>query len=83
MTWLWIGLVALFATGAGLSMFVKKAPNTPRANTPAAADRSYFGVDGFEPADAGLTFEVVEPAGGPADKAGLVGGDIVTSFNGH
>jgi S1-C subfamily serine protease len=83
MTWLWIGLVVFFAIGAGLSMFVKKAPNIPRANTPAAAERSYFGIDGFEPADRGLTFEVVEPAGGPADKAGLVGGDTVTSFNGH
>jgi S1-C subfamily serine protease len=83
MTWLWIGLAVFFATGAGVSMFVKKAPNIPRANTPAAADRSYFGVDGFEPADGGLTFEVVEPAGGPGDKAGLVGGDIVTSFDGH
>jgi len=77
MTWLWIGLVVFFAIGAGLSMFVKKAP------TPATADRSYFGVDGFEPADGGLTFAVVEPTGGPADKAGLVGGDTVTSFDGH
>lgn len=83
MTWLWIGLAVFFAAGAGLSMFVKKAPNTSRANTSAAADRSFFGVDGFEPADGGLTFDVVEPAGGPADKAGLVGGDIVTSFSGH
>ena len=77
MTWLWIGLVVFFAIGAGLSMFVKKAP------TLATADRSYFGVDGFEPADGGLTFAVVEPTGGPADKAGLVGGDTVTSFDGH
>jgi S1-C subfamily serine protease len=83
MTWLWIGLVVLFATGAGLSMFVRKGTTIPRANSPAAADRSHFGVEGFEPADGGLTFEVVAPAGGPADKAGLVGGDIVTSFNGH
>jgi S1-C subfamily serine protease len=82
MTWLWIGLVLVFAIGAGLSMFVKKAPNIPRANSP-AADPSYFGVNRFDPADGGLTFEVVEPAGGPADKGGLVGGDIVTSFDGH
>jgi S1-C subfamily serine protease len=83
MTWLWIGLAVFFATGAGLSMFVKKAPSILRGDTRGAADRSGFGVDGFEPADGGLTFKVVEPAGGPADKAGMVGGDIVTSFNGH
>jgi S1-C subfamily serine protease len=83
MTWMFIGLAVLFATGAGLSIFVKKAPNTRQANTPAEADASHFGVEVFEPVDGGLTFEVVEPAGGPADKAGLVGGDIVTSFYGH
>lgn len=83
MTWLWIGLAVFFASGAGLSMFVKKTANTRRANTPTAAERSHFGVEGFEPVDGGLTFEVVEPAGGPADKAGLVGGDIVASFSGH
>lgn len=83
MTWLWIALVVLFATGGVLSMFVKKAPNNQRLNALAAASRSYFGVDGFKATDGGLTFEVVEPAGGPADKAGLVGGDIITSFDGH
>jgi len=83
MTWLWIGLAVFFAIGAGFTMLVKKAPNTPRANAPATEERSHFGVEGFEPVEGGLTFEVVEPAGGPADKAGLVGGDIVTSFNGH
>jgi S1-C subfamily serine protease len=77
MTWMWIALGAVFAAGAGLSMFVKQRPYVPRAS------RSYFGVDGFQTTDRGLTFDVVEPAGGPADKAGLVGGDIITSFDGH
>lgn len=83
MTWVWIVLALFFATGAVLSMFVKKNPrNTLRVNAPEAS-RSYFGVDGFQATDGDLTFDVVEPAGGPADKAGLVGGDIITSFDGH
>ena len=45
--------------------------------------RSYFGVSSFETTDGGVTFDDVEPAGGPADKAGLVGGDIITTFDGH
>jgi len=46
--------------------------------------RSYFGVDGFSDADGrGVTFRSVEPPGSPADKAGLVGGDIITSFDGQ
>jgi hypothetical protein len=70
MTWLWIGLVVLFATGAVLSIFVKKAPNIPRGNTSAASDPSYFGVNRFDPAGGGLTFEVVEPAGDRRIKRG-------------
>lgn len=67
-----------------MSMFVKQAPtNTSRTDVRPDENRSHFGVDGFQPTDGGLTFEAVEPADGPADKAGLVGGDVVTSFDGH
>lgn len=82
MTWIWIVLGIFFATGGALSMFVKNVRNIPRVSTPAPS-RSYVGVDGFETTDGGVTFDVVEPPGSPADKAGLVGGDIVTSFDGH
>ena len=47
------------------------------------SNRSYVGVDDFRTTDGGATFKNVEPPGSPADKAGLVGGDIVTSFDGH
>jgi S1-C subfamily serine protease len=80
MTWMWIALGVFFAAGAVLSMLVKQRPYVPRASAPG---RSYFGVDGFQTTDGGLTFDVVEPEGGPADKAGLVGGDIITGFDGH
>lgn len=84
LTWLGIGLGLFFAGGAALSMFVKQSPtNTPRSDARAEASRSHFGVDGFQPTDGGVTFEAVEPADGPADKAGLVGGDLITSFDGH
>lgn len=82
MTWIWIVLGVFFATGGGLSMFVKNVRNIPRVSAPAAS-RSFVGVDGFETTDGGVTFDVVEPPGSPADNAGLVGGDIVTSFDGH
>jgi len=82
MTWIWIVLGIFFATGGALSMFVKNVRNIPRVSAPAPS-RSYVGVDGFETTDGGVTFDVVEPPGSPADKAGLVGGDIVTSFDGH
>src|SRR5438132_134815 len=41
------------------------------------------GLNSFDTTDRGVTFDNVEPAGSPADKAGLVGGDIITSFDGR
>lgn len=82
MTWLWIVLGLFFATGGVLSIF--KGPNVSRPRTSVMATRrSFFGVNQFTATNGGVTFKVVEPPGSPADKAGLVGGDIVTSFDGH
>jgi membrane-associated protease RseP (regulator of RpoE activity) len=82
MTWLWIVLALFFAMGGVFSLVRKNLPR--RATTFSVADtRSYVGVDNFTTTDAGVTFKNVEPPGGPADKAGLVGGDIITTFDGH
>jgi membrane-associated protease RseP (regulator of RpoE activity) len=83
MTWVWIGLGVFFAGGGVLSMF--KSPSSfrpPRISAPAPS-KSYFGVNSFTTTDAGATFRVVEPPGSPADKAGLVGGDTIVSFDGR
>ena len=80
-TWLWIGLAGLFGIG-GLMSLVRKN-NSPRTSI-TAATRSYPGIEDFDAVDqgVGVTFKDVEPPGGPADKAGLVGGDIITTFDG-
>ncbi len=85
MTWMWIALGLFFASGGGLSMLVKNVRNnTARSGAFAPAPRSYFGADNFKDANTnGATFDVASPPGGPADKAGLVGGDIITSYDGH
>jgi membrane-associated protease RseP (regulator of RpoE activity) len=83
MTWVWIILGILFASG-GLMSALKgpRMPRPPRISAPAPS-RSFFGVNQFTSADGGVTFKVVEPPGSPADKAGMVGGDIVTTYDGH
>ena len=81
MTWLWIVLAVFFASGGAMSIL--KGPHRGRATTPILLDRSIFGVDGFKTTEGGVTFEDVEPPGAPADKAGLVGGDIITTFDGR
>ena len=83
MTWVWIAIAIFFASGGGLSMLVKNVGRIPRTVATATVSRSYAGVNQFRTVDGGVTFDNVEPPDSPADKAGLVGGDIVTSFDGQ
>ena len=81
MTWIFIVIAMFFVVGGGLTALRKGVPNVPRVSV--NFNRSYFGVNGFDSVNGGVTFDNVEPPDGPADKAGLVGGDIITSFDGH
>lgn len=83
MTWMFIGLLIFFVAAGVFTAVVKRTrPNFP-VEVSVNAPRSYVGVDDFETADGGVTFANVEPPGGPADKAGLVGGDIITTVDGQ
>jgi len=85
MTWMFLGLLIFFIAGGVFTSII----NSIRDHVPAqimqqAAPRSYAGVDNFETADGrGVTFANVEPPDAPADKAGLVGGDIITTVDGQ
>ena len=82
MAWIIILIAALFVLGGALTAVRRSVTRAPFAGV--TTPRSYFGVDGFSDADGrGVTFRSVEPPGSPADKAGLVGGDIITSFDGQ
>ena len=83
MTWLFIGLLVFFVAAGIFTSFVR--PIGPRGTTAVArAPRAYVGVDSFEDAQGGgATFDNVEPPDSPADKAGLIGGDVITSFDGQ
>jgi S1-C subfamily serine protease len=85
MSWMFIGLLIFFIAAAGFTAIVKQVrPRINRGGVQAiAAPRSYAGVDEFDTAENGVTFASVVPPGGPADKAGLVGGDIITSVDGQ
>lgn len=80
--WMIIAVIILSVTGGGLL-----TPFAPRKRFSGAATmgakKSYFGVTGFTSADGGAFMDYAYPPGGPADKAGLVGGDVITSFDGQ
>jgi len=83
MMWLAIAVAIFAATGGG--WFFKSIRNgSSPIDITANAPHSFFGTDGFKttPGDNGALVASALP-GGPADKAGLIGGDIVISFDGH
>ena len=85
MSWLFIGLLVFFVAAAAFTAIVRPVRNSGRPPFAAApaAPVSFVGVNEFETTDGGVTFENVHPPGSPADKAGLVGGDVITSFDGR
>lgn len=86
MTWMFLGLLIFFVVAAGLTAIMRPVRNNIRVGiSQSAMPGSHVGVDGFDTAEneAGATFRSVKPPGGPADLAGLVGGDIITSFDGQ
>jgi S1-C subfamily serine protease len=85
MTWMFIGLLIFFIAAAAFTAVVTPIRRTigPAVSAPAAPPRAYVGVNSFEDSEGGVTFDNVEPLGSPADKAGLVGGDVITSFDGQ
>jgi S1-C subfamily serine protease len=81
-TWIFMAMVCFFVLAGVTSQFIRQRRVLPMISAP-AAPRSYFGVNSFDTTQGGVTFDGIEAPDSPADKAGLVGGDIITSFDGH
>ncbi|HEV2912660.1 MAG TPA: PDZ domain-containing protein [Pyrinomonadaceae bacterium] len=80
--WLVLGVTIASVTGGSmLSPFGLR--NRGRSAASRSAARSYVGPNKFETTTGGVTFDSVMPPGSPMDKAGLVGGDIITAFDGQ
>ena len=84
MTWIFLGLLIFFVVAAAFTAIIRPIRQNIRDEiAQQAAPRSYAGVSSFDTTDGGVTFDSVEPPGSPADKAGLVGGDIITTVDGE
>ena len=87
MAWVFVALLVFFVGAAAFTAVIsprqaiRNGGFTPTVMKP----KSFLGVNGFETADndAGVTFDNVEAPDTAADKAGLIGGDIITIFDGR
>jgi len=81
MSWIFIGLLAFFVVAAGFTALIAPLRNGTIVNrTPVV--RAVVGAN-FDQTDDGVLLESVSLPNGPADKAGLIGGDMITSFDGQ
>jgi C-terminal processing protease CtpA/Prc len=83
-SWIFVGLLVFFVGAAAFTAIVapmRKSGNIGFVQKPVV--RSSIGVDEFNNTDDGVIFESARAPGGPADKAGLVGGDVIVTFDGQ
>ena len=83
--WIFVALLVFFVGAAAFTAMVAPLRKGNAGIIALAPSKSYVGVNGFDTVDddAGVTFQSVDAPDGPADKAGLIGGDIITSFDGQ
>ena len=86
MSWIFVGLLVFFVGAAAFTAIISPIRRGALGviSNPIVM-KSYVGIDGWNTADGGVgvTFDSVDAPNGPADKAGLVGGDIITKFDGQ
>lgn len=83
MSWIFVGLLVFFVCAAAFTALIAPIRKTANIVQRTAVVKSYIGVDGFDNTDQGVIFHAVTTPGGPADQAGLVGGDVILSFDGQ
>lgn len=85
MAWIFVALLVFFVGAAAFTAVIAPFNRAARVINIPSKPKSYVGVNGFDNADngEGATFDCIDTPGGPADVAGLVGGDVVTMFDGQ
>ncbi|MEP6706872.1 MAG: hypothetical protein ABJC05_05105, partial [Pyrinomonadaceae bacterium] len=84
MAWLFIGLLIFFVVGGAFTSVIRQVRRGVNIEGHPPAPLGYVGVDNFRDAEGGgVTFNDVGVPDSPADKAGLVGGDVIVVFDNH
>lgn len=81
MSWIFVGLLVFFVVAAAFTALIAPLRNSTIVNrTP--VNRAVVGAR-FDQSDEGVLLESTSLPNGPADKAGLIGGDLILSLNGQ
>lgn len=77
----WIIVPVMIASMTGGFMSNSSSRRSSRSSASASAPNSFLGSH-YKTVNGGAFIQDVSPPGSAADKAGLVGGDVITSFDG-
>lgn len=82
MSWIFVGLLAFFVLAAGFTALVAPLRNSSIITNRTPVVRAVIGAR-FDQTDEGVSLESSGIPNGPADKAGLIGGDLIVSVDGQ
>ncbi|HEV8428348.1 MAG TPA: PDZ domain-containing protein [Pyrinomonadaceae bacterium] len=82
MSWIFVGLLVFFVLAAGFTALIAPLKRASNITSRTSVVRAVIGAK-FDQTDEGVILESASLPGGPADKAGLIGGDTVVSFDGQ
>jgi S1-C subfamily serine protease len=83
MSWIFVGLLVFFVGAAAFTALIAPLRKSNNIVSRASVIKSSIGADQFNNTDQGVIVEAVSTPGGPADQAGLVGGDVIVKFDGQ
>jgi PDZ domain len=81
MVWVIVPIMIASMTGGFISNSGSRNRGRDRGSYSSSAQTSFLGSH-YKTVEGGALIEGITPPGGAADKAGLVGGDVITSFDG-
>lgn len=85
LSWLFVGLLIFFIGAAAFTALVAPVRQSSREIMSAPVVKSYIGIDEVNNTEDGqaVILNAVSVPNGPADKAGLVGGDLLVKVDGQ
>jgi hypothetical protein len=83
LAWLFVGLLVFFIGAAAFTALVSPVRQRIGPVSRGPVVKSYIGIDEFQDTEQGVMLNCVSVPAGPADKAGLLGGDLIVSFDGQ